>query len=86
MDIVNKTINRMKFGWSKYGGANREIIVDHDETWACQACSDMSNKVIPSFLVEFEDTPTLKICAKCRNVVKNEKLVNFQVLIKIVRN
>lgn len=86
MDIVNKTINRMKFGWTKYGGANRDIITDHDNTWTCQACGETHSKVIPSFLVTFEDMPTLKLCAKCRNVVSVNEIEEFMQLVIIVRH
>lgn len=86
MDLVNKTINRMKFGWSKYGGANRDIIVDHDTQWTCQACGETHDKIIPSFLVTFGDMPTLKLCAGCRHAATKNDIQEFHRLILIVRH
>lgn len=85
-DIVHKTINRMKFGWTKYGGANREIIIDSDHDWSCQACAERLYKAVPHYLVTFEDMPTLKLCGSCRHSTSVNKITQFSELVRVVRH
>jgi len=76
----------MKFGWTKWGGANREIIVDKDTHWSCQCCGERLSKLIPFFLVSFDDMPTLKLCAKCRHIKHTNNYNTFQELKREVRD
>ena len=82
----DQLIKQKKFGWTKWGGPNRDIIVDDEPIWYCQVCSREQMKDYPSFLVEFPDTPAMKICDACRNKMITHGVMTYVDLIVIVRH
>ena len=67
-DVTDQEFNKLKFGWSKYGGANLGLVKDViDYEWYCACCADKQPKGAPTFLFEFAPSDYLRICAICEN-------------------
>jgi len=80
-----KKIRRAHFGWSKWGGANREFIKEESDEWTCQACAARHTLDVPSFNMEIFEEEFAKICSKCQNIKATEEIIEFDILIQKVR-
>lgn len=67
-DISNDDLNKLKYGWSKYGGSNLGLVKDRiDDEWYCTCCGLKQPKGIPTYLIEFAPKDYLRICPVCEN-------------------
>ena len=83
---VVKYINKLKYGWSKYGDPNFGLIQkDLTKDWTCQSCAQIQALHLPHFLFEFIDREFIHICSKCQNLVIRYSIIDFQVLIAKAR-
>lgn len=89
-DVIIKktvTISKMKFGWSKYGGA-RQGLVKQGGNWFCQACGAEQPDSLPAYMMcvdNGEYREFIRLCAVCENIVKKKNIKNFRILKKIVK-
>lgn len=84
--LKTKTINKAKYGWTKYGGA-RHGLVKQGGQWYCQACGKEQPDSLPAFMMCVDDgnlRSFIRLCAVCENVVKKKGITKFYVLKKIV--
>lgn len=85
VDVVN--INKMKYGWTKYGGA-RHGLVKHRGEWTCQACAADHPDSLPAYMFNVDNgafREFIRICAPCYKIAKVEKIKDLIKLIRRVR-
>lgn len=78
-------INKLRFGWPKFGGARREFVKEEQDDWTCQACATRYSISVPCYMTEIFDEEFAKICAKCQNKKTTEHIIEFDILIQKVR-
>lgn len=86
VNIDEKTLNKAKYGWSKYGGA-RHGLIKQGGRWYCQACGEEQPSIFPAYMLcvdngEFRDF--IRLCSACENIVKTKNIKNFLILKKRV--
>lgn len=68
----NRTLTKMMYGWSKYGGGRHGLIGEETmPEWTCQACGSQIPKIIPPFMFPVDNSyrEFLRICANCQHQV-----------------
>ena len=83
--MSSNIINKLKYGWSLYGGPRREFVKEDQEDWTCQACARRYSMAVPYFMTEIFDEEFAKICSKCQNLKVTEHIIEFDILIQKVR-
>ena len=66
------TINKMKYGWSKWGGANHGLVKEELDEWYCQGCGKKQVKGLPSYMLPIthkEDRDFARVCSKCEHEI-----------------
>jgi hypothetical protein len=84
------TISRMKFGWSKHGGA-RYGLMRQGGDWSCQCCGESQPAGMPAYMFPYDAENLrefLRICAVCENFYKEHKseIKDFYDLIEACRD
>lgn len=83
--MSTQLINKLRFGWSKWQGANRQLIKYNDDEWTCQVCASRHPSEIPCFMFEAFEEEYIKICSKCQKIKTEENIIGYIILIKRVR-
>lgn len=84
--MANAVLNRAKFGWNKWFGANSELLKNDDPYWTCQACAKERPADIPCFMYEIFQEEYIKICTFCYKIQHDEHILDVNVLIARVRH
>lgn len=85
--LSKKELDRMKYGWSKYGKSNMGLVQNEkDEEWICQSCAQTQACDIPSFMFEFGLREFIRICPACQHKKLKHNITNFSDLIKHTRS
>ena len=80
------SLNMLKYGWSKYGGANHGLVKEELDEWYCQCCGKKQTKILPSYMINLDDEREFyRICSNCKNVALNKKVANIKALIRVIR-
>jgi hypothetical protein len=75
------TLNKLKYGWSKYGGGWRGLEQEPlSDKWCCQACGEIHPKVISPYMFEWLPREFVRICASCHYKTKKKKIKTFKQL------
>lgn len=85
---VRKALNKAKYGWSKWGGANYGLVQKNlTNEWSCQACGQTQPDELTPYMFEFVEREYVRICSKCHHIrIKFDILpLQFTVLIERVR-
>lgn len=86
----------MRYGWSKYGGANYGIAKQtgtagdlskelDDNIWYCQICGAEQTNELPNYLFSFDDSQRdfVRVCSKCKFDAIKKKAKSFRELLKL---
>lgn len=69
------SITRMKYGWSKHGGARYGLVRQMGD-WVCQSCGEDQPAEIPAYMYPFDIEGLrefVRICACCENTYKQNR-------------
>lgn len=83
--MSNPIINRLKFGWTKFGGARDQLHKETADEWTCQTCASHHPAEVPCFMMEMFEDEFIKICSKCQMVRKKDNIADVIILIQRVR-
>lgn len=80
-----RIINKMKYGWSKYGGPSKGLVKKQLDYWSCQSCGDQLTIGLPVFMFPFDGKDFLRICSDCQNIALVYDISVFASLSFLVR-
>lgn len=86
----------MRYGWSKYGGANYGIAKQtgtagdlskelDDNIWYCQLCGTEQTNELPNYLFSFDDSQRdfVRVCSKCKFDAIKKKAKSYKELMHL---
>lgn len=85
---LKKNLNRAKFGWTKWGGANQGLVQKNlTQEWNCQSCGEKQTDELPPYMFEFAEREYIRICSKCHHIRLKLSIapLEFDVLVVKVR-
>ncbi len=85
---IRKALNKQKYGWSKWGGANMGLVQKNlTETWFCQSCKQEQPDKLTPYMFEYASREYIRICSKCHwiRLHKNILPLQFETLCALVR-
>lgn len=90
------SLNKMRYGWSKYGGANYGIAKQtgtagdlsrdlDDNIWYCQLCGAEQTNDLPNYLFSLDDAQRdfIRVCSKCKFEAIGKKAKSYRELMKL---
>lgn len=86
---IKKALNKQKYGWSKWGGANFGLVQKNlTEEWSCQACGEKQTNELPPYMFEFVEREYVRICSKCHHIRITLEILplQFAILVECVRH
>lgn len=81
------TISKMKYGWSKYGGA-RHGLVKQGGVWYCQSCGEEQPDELAAYMMCVDNgdfREFIRLCYPCENTVKKLDIQIFEELKRLVK-
>jgi hypothetical protein len=87
VENVQKTINRSRYGWTRWGGARDGFLMNNDNEWFCQACGKPQPLEMPKYILPLDDLwdDIVKVCSDCKHI-QFQKRISYYQLIVIVKN
>lgn len=84
---MSETTKKM-YGWTKYGGARKGMVMEELDEWFCQACGRPQPKEAPAYMVPLDEDirrEFVRVCAVCRDVEKKKGYTVFEQVSTTVR-
>ena len=83
--MVKVTITRLMYGWSRWGGGNQGLVKEELDEWYCQNCGEIQKKGLPSYMVETAEREFVRVCAKCKHKMVENRLKDYWGLMNYTR-
>ncbi len=82
-----KAINKAKYGWSKYGGANYGLVTQEiHNTWYCQTCGEEQPEAIKPYMYEYFPRDYIRICSICYSKTQILKHPTVRKIVELARS
>jgi len=76
------------YGWDKYGGGRRGMVIEDLDIWYCQSCKERQSRESPAYMLPLDEDirrEFVRVCSDCKHRAVEEGYTVFSDVVKVVR-